>query len=248
MTSNIGAQRQAGCMACHGDQDLTKLIAGHEVSFYVDEKAFAASAHRDLACLACHVDFSYNGHASSKDEWKTIAGLACRNCHTRSWSLYQQGVHGRGGHLKPTCPNCHGSHDIGMLSRDPAARAKLDSRAYQACGRCHRRYWTNYGDYYHGAAYKFGAEDAPACWGCHRAHDIYPSREARSATSASRLASTCGACHEGVRKPFMDYTALVHRGAAVRHSNFIAQGFTTLGNKLASWLDVLARNALAGLQ
>ena len=225
LTFNIGQQGRSGCLVCHSDKNLTKLSAGRQRSFYIAEETIDRSAHRTVSCLGCHLDFNFTApHGKVVADYRVTAGLACRNCHARSYNLYQQGIHGsrlRGNTKSPTCSDCHGSHDIRSISKEPQARAELHARGLQVCGRCHQRYWDNYNDYYHGQAYKRGAPDSPACWQCHRAHDIYNSGKLESATNTESLALTCGACHAGVRPDFLDYTKLVHQGGAVRRTNVV---------------------------
>ena len=67
------------------------------------------------------------------------------------------------------------------------------------CARCHPDEYESYDDYYHGAAYKRGATDAPACWDCHGAHDVLPTSDPNSLMSEQNRADTCGqeGCHQG---------------------------------------------------
>ena len=56
---------------------------------------------------------------------------------------------------------------------------------------------TTYVDYYHGAAYRRGAEDAPACWQCHNTHLILPSANRLSWTNEDNLADHVRAVPQG---------------------------------------------------
>jgi hypothetical protein len=238
LTYNLGEQGRSGCLVCHSDRNLERLSSGRLISFYIDQAMIARSAHRNVNCIGCHQDFSYSTHGRSKLDYRTIASLSCRSCHGAEWNLYQQGVHGKKGKQYPTCADCHGSHDIGLITKDPLARLRLHQSGYQVCGRCHQAYWSGYDDYYHGAAYKRGAPDAPSCWQCHRAHDIYPSKFIGSATNPSRIGSVCSVCHTGVQKQFSAYSTAVHGFARLRRTNLLYRTIVSQFNKGWDWAGV----------
>lgn len=222
LTFNIGQPGRSGCLVCHSDKNLQKLTAGREKSFYISEAVIDQSAHRNVPCTGCHLDFNFQSpHGKASIGFRDVAGLSCRNCHARDYGLYQAGVHGsrlRGNTKSPTCSDCHGAHDIGYITKSPMAAASLHKRGFLVCGRCHQRYWDNYSDYYHGIAYKNGAQDAPACWQCHRSHDIYNSKNPLASTNPANLAMTCGACHGGTQRGFLTYTPLIHTSGSVRQA------------------------------
>lgn len=103
---------------------------------------------------------------------------------------------------KPLCGDCHGAHDIAMLTDNPEGGLILHRRGREVCGRCHTEPWETYNDYYHGRAFKAGAWDAPACWDCHGWHDIYPTDDRRSAVSESNITETCASCHKKAGQDF----------------------------------------------
>ncbi len=192
-----------GCQACHGNPNLTKLSNGLVKSFQV--VGVESSAHRDTTCVQCHVDFTYGPTAPKPKTkvWSINAGMACADCHDHDSQklAYDNSVHAeqiKAGNLtSATCGSCHGGHTIPLTDTKEASMT-VHAAAYEMCGKCHKDYYESYGDYYHGAAYKAGAEDAPACWQCHDYHEIQPKADKESAIYPANLAATCGSgeCHD----------------------------------------------------
>jgi hypothetical protein len=229
---------KAGCMVCHGDRNLIRINGDQYVSYYVDDAVMGASAHgpgpktgpSGLLCTGCHLDFAYKAPHKNTATWRETAKEACSSpgCHKAESDDYGLGVHAiknRPGApdpnatKKPLCGDCHGAHDIKRLTSDPVAKAAFRQDGYQVCGRCHQQQWDSYTDYYHGAAYRRGAPDAPACWDCHGTHDILPSSNLQSPTNAANLVATCGKCHDGANRAFVSYTGLVHRRVQALDAN-----------------------------
>ena len=237
---------KSGCMVCHGDRNLVRLQGNQQVSYWIDEAVIQESAHAGIMCTGCHTDFSYKApHTEAGVDWRETAKLGCKNCHLDAYNTYSLGVHSISfapgeeadpeADVKPLCGDCHGSHAIQMLTDDPAGQAALHARGQQVCGVCHKNEYESYDDYYHGAAYKRGAEDAPACWTCHDSHTILPSSDRRSTVSESQLRVTCGQCHDDVDEGYLTYTDLVHNREEELASN-----------PLYVWL-VRVRDSISGL-
>jgi hypothetical protein len=196
-------------------------------SFWIDEVAYDHSAHAGVICTGCHVDYGYNSpHGSPGGDWRAVAKQACKNCHESEFHEWSLGAHavspvGVGkpdpkAASKPLCGDCHGSHDMPVLKNNPAGQAEVRAQAEQMCGRqgCHADYWANFNDYYHGAAYKKGATDAPTCWTCHGTHDILKSSDRSSPTNAANLGDTnsCGTpgCHQDAGPEYASYASMIH--------------------------------------
>lgn len=262
LSFTLPTSAQSGCMVCHGDPNLVRIENGVTVSMYVSAAQIASSAHATTQCTGCHMDFAYTvPHANAaNDSWRAVAKLACKNCHKESFNAYSKGVHsptptptttatasaatspsvsGSGaGKPKPLCGDCHGGHDIQMLTDNPEAQQAMHADGQRMCGRCHQDYWDNYDDYYHGAAYKHGAPDAPACWQCHRAHDILPSTDRRSSVNAVNLADTCGQCHtHQPNDAYLAYSKFIHGKAQVRANNPVYALFQRVFETVASWFN-----------
>jgi cytochrome c553 len=123
------------------------------------------------------------------------------------------------GKPRPLCGDCHGGHSIPSKT-DSASIEAIRSSALEMCGKCHVQAASTYADYYHGAAYRKGAKDAPACWQCHNTHLILPSANRLSWSSPDNLLTTCGQCHKGtLNDQYTSYAKLVHRKSAVLSEN-----------------------------
>jgi hypothetical protein len=244
-----------GCMACHGNENLIKISEGEAKSFEVT--GVEDSAHTDLTCQDCHPDFKYEEGLDATNLWTVNAGLACMDCHaeedtreavgdTGDVSIvddYRGSIHGeelaQANYDSATCSSCHGGHYIERLDTE-ANKAAFHQDAYRVCARCHLEQWESYDDYYHGAAYKVGAPDAPACWDCHGDHHILPSADAESLMSDENKPGTCGGagagelnCHADSTEEFVEAAGdLIHQRGETREENPLARFF---GN-LFGWL------------
>lgn len=255
---------KSGCMVCHGDRNLIRIKGNEYISFYIPEYVITNSAHgpgpktgpAGVLCTGCHLDFASTTPHKNNENWQRTAKSACRACHTLEDEAFGKGAHAvstKPGQVdakadqKPMCGDCHGSHEIQPL--DAAGKAALHQNGWQVCGRCHRDTWASYNDYYHGAAYKRGAPDAPACWDCHGAHDILPSKDRNSPTNAVNLAETCSGrlagrkCHDGVNDQFLQYGRMVHQKQQLMAQNpvygFIRKVQTGISDALSNIADAV---------
>ena len=219
-----------GCLACHGDENLTKTSQGAPKSYMVT--GLNDSAHRDLSCQKCHTDYEYEDDPDPTPLWQVNAGIACATCHAdeNTWpdeeaaatnkalvDEYNTSIHAKavaGGNLESaTCAGCHGGHYILKLDTEFAQR-QLHGSAYRMCARCHPNEYETFDDYYHGAPYKRGAVDAPACWDCHGAHGVLPSSDPESLMSDQNKPATCASddCHYGTSEEFTQAAeSLIHQ-------------------------------------
>lgn len=218
-----------GCLACHSS-DLPRLDA--------PVTGIEASAHRGTTCQECHPDFKYDDSSNATKLWKVNAGLACEKCHDKEKPLrnaYQGSIHqqriAERDYSSATCSSCHGGHEIESVESTLATRAAYVRRrlsAEQMCGGCHPSSWRSYNDWWHGAAYKRGAVDAPACWDCHKAHDIMQKDDPKSTMKGVTLQKTCGGafvkdqkgCHEGSEEGFAEAgRTMIHGAVKVKDQN-----------------------------
>ena len=219
---------KSGCLVCHGDKNLIVARGDGTVSFWIDQDMYAHGAHAKIACTGCHIDYGYrtpHGQNGAND-WREVAKQACKNCHAQEyadWSLGAHAIRPLGVNQpdpkaasKPLCGDCHGSHFIPILKNNPAGKAEVQKASEQMCGKagCHADFWANYNDYYHGAAYKAGAPDAPACWTCHGTHNILRSTDPLSPTNADNFggSNSCGTagCHQGAGPALSSYAPMIH--------------------------------------
>lgn len=237
----------SGCLACHGSPNLIKASPLGVKSFQV--VGLEASAHREVTCTQCHTDFAYADVQPETNVWYVNAGMSCAQaeCHGTDdaeteknedvVSAYSVSVHGTlvadGELTSATCGSCHGGHNIQRLDTKAARRA-LQMSGEETCRSCHLDRWKSYDDPYHGAAYKASAQDAPACWDCHPAHDILPSDDPASSTSDARLAATCASCHQhkDASEDFVTQTAgMIHGQYEARAINPLLKLFPWLADE-----------------
>jgi|GEM_PF-773043 len=240
LTWTLPTAGKSGCTVCHNDPDLVRVQGGKTVSLYVNTGVLQESAHKDVPCTGCHIDFAYktphSNIALKGDEWRAVAKSACKNCHPQPYADYTSSAHspsGRPGEApgsigtsqssapgkaKPLCGDCHGGHSIPASNNVEAVRAVHLSGA-QMCGQCHAKGVETYVDYYHGAAYKMSAPDAPSCWDCHSSHKVLASTNRESTVNKDRLIDTCKKCHADPRDGYVGYAELVHGKQAVLDAN-----------------------------
>lgn len=225
---------RAGCMVCHGDENLIRLREDRVVSYYVDITELEEGPHAAVQCAGCHIDFAFTApHTLNGDDWRSVAGTACKNCHQEQNFEVGQGAHrievngNTNGQVpldatdKPICSTCHGAHDIMDLGEGTEGSRQMHLDGYEVCGWCHQDYWDSYNDYYHGRAYKRGALDAPACWDCHGWHDIRPASDRESWVHETRLEATCGqsGCHIDPNVDYVAYAELIHGHGDILEAN-----------------------------
>ena len=229
-------QNRWGCLACHSNQSLSKFRDGRQVSLFIDPNIIGNSMHKNIACIDCHTNFSYEEHpAKSPTDFRKVAGLACMKCHPYQAYLYKNSVHGNlalqnklgkiaGKSAQPAlCSSCHGFHDIQSPRFDPYKSKFRAAGGRQVCGKCHTDRYASYRDYYHGKAYKNGANDAPVCWDCHSNHRVLKAKDPDSAVNSDNLTKTCGKCHIEPTPIFTSYAGLIHGRATIVGNNPIVR-------------------------
>lgn len=229
-----------GCQACHGSATLAKAAQGGTKSFTVT--GVQESAHSEVTCQQCHIDYRYDDKPMPSELWTINVGTACADCHAKSDDKesvkaveeYQKSVHAtqlaEGNYDSATCSSCHGGHFIYRLDTDNA-KARMHGSAYRVCARCHDDEYGTYDDYYHGAAYKAGAPDAPSCWDCHGDHLVLPKEDPDSMVSAENVADTCGTkgCHKGTSEEFgVQAAELIHEKVKAEEENPLLRLISTI--------------------
>ena len=141
-------------------------------------RSAAAEAIKNSACMDCHSDKTlYRTNSAGKgislfvDETKLAASV----------------------HKTNACVNCHS--DLTSKHPDDNLPAKAPN-----CAGCHQKQSESYAASVHGLALARGQADSPACSDCHDGHTVVPPSSPESPLHFSRLAQTCGGCHEQVAK------------------------------------------------
>lgn len=229
---------RAGCLACHGDPKIHRVVNGKKESLYISPERFYSSVHKERSCLDCHTDWEFRTHKVKGGGYKKTAGLACIRCHKhdKQYRDYRDSIHARiamggakpsgkeaKGKDAPTCGTCHnaleprGIHYVKKYPKKPKTWrdseywTKYRFSADKVCGQCHMDRFKSFNDYYHGRAYKTKEVDAPTCWTCHNNHDIFRQDEMRSTITDNNLPATCGRCHPDPTISFTSqYAEMIH--------------------------------------
>lgn len=240
----------SGCTVCHGDPNLVRATSEATQSLYVDTSLLQGSAHASTLCTGCHVDFAFDTpHENLKkaqSEWRDVAKAACKGCHEQQFSAVSKGAHsyaprpgedeksivaarlakGKPGHT-PLCGDCHGGHSI--PTSGTAEAVAFRDKGIVVCGKCHDEAYT-YRDKYHGAAYRYGAKDAPTCWDCHGTHEILPATDRRSTIYPRNLIKTCGKCHNNVDVKYVEYAKGIHSDPETAKPNPVQAAYESARN------------------
>ncbi|HVV70021.1 MAG TPA: cytochrome b/b6 domain-containing protein, partial [Verrucomicrobiae bacterium] len=148
-------------------------------------QATAAEEIRNSACLDCHSD-------------KTLSKT---NAAGKEISLFvDEAKLAASVHKTNTCFSCHS--DLTSKHPDDGVAALAPN-----CAKCHEKQSESYGASVHGIALAAGRKDAATCSDCHDGHTILPPASPASPLHFSRLAETCGRCHDQEAK---DVEASVH--------------------------------------
>jgi hypothetical protein len=196
------------CAECHGDVPPTLAQGAHGGG--------RPGGRSAPTCAACH-----GTHDVRPATAQTID--TCGQCHGRQVGEYRQSVHGRarsgkeGGAEAATCASCHGSAHA-LLRKDHPQAPTYHLNLPRTCAGCHanpelaKRHnirvsnaYQLYMDSIHGRALsRSGLLVAANCSDCHGAHDIKERTEPTSRVNAANIPKTCGTCHAGVERTYVE--------------------------------------------
>lgn len=169
---------------------LLALLTG--ILFLPTQKSLAAAIAEPISnssCMDCHGDKSLTTTNAAGKEISLFVDLAKLAASV---------------HRTNSCVSCHS--DIGRKHPDDNVRIKPAN-----CTGCHSAQAESYTASVHGIALKAGRADSAICSDCHDGHTVLPPASPESPLHFSKLAQTCGACHDQVAQ---DVAASVH-GQAV---------------------------------
>jgi predicted CXXCH cytochrome family protein len=181
------------------DEAAPECTSCHEIDIPAKE------VHAKEPCLGCHLGADGvvdedAGHA------EPVSNETCVSCHDRAEKHISRSVHGLGEDT-PSCESCHGKpHNILPSSEWDSRLSAINQN--RTCGRCHKDMMEPYLEGVHArAVLDKGLNDAPACTDCHGTHAMRSSDDKLSGTHFGKIPDTCGDCHEGVLRTFMDESA-----------------------------------------
>ena len=216
-----GGRGPVQCEKCHADRQFlagkAKGERGDSVLF-VPDTLLRDSRHKTLLCADCHAGYN-DGYPHTK---VASVSVSCQHCHEDQGAAYHRSIHAPNFEKKgdaPTCVSCHSSHKV--LGADDRRSPTYPLNVAQLCGSCHNKkaildaYFDKpadstarsaVGDYRHSvhgiAMTKAGLTVSATCSDCHDAHRVLPTDSTESTLHRSNVASTCGACHQGVLATF----------------------------------------------
>jgi cytochrome b subunit of formate dehydrogenase len=169
------------CMMCHANADLVRE-GGNRGSVHVRLEEVRRSAHRKLACVACHT-----GAGGDMPHPADLPAVQCAPCHGDATKTLANRPHGTaGGRGAANCESCHGTHAV-----QPAA-----TMGRAACAKCHGEAVREYSGSLHAQALARGDNEASTCKDCHGAtHEVRSHQDPESPVAHHNLATTCGTCH-----------------------------------------------------
>lgn len=148
--------------------------AGLLVGLLAATAAFAAEEISDSSCMECHADKTLTKTTAAGKEVSVYVDLAKLKASV---------------HKTNTCASCHS--DITAKHPDDNVPAQPIQ-----CAKCHEQQSESYGASVHGLALAQGRKDSATCSDCHDGHTILPPSSPESPLHYSRLAETCGGCHD----------------------------------------------------
>jgi predicted CXXCH cytochrome family protein len=214
VTTNLA---DSDCLKCHARDAIHKVVNGKNVSLHVRVSELQDSAHKNIPCVKCHADVSPT-HERPCD---TAGKVNCASCHAEIGKEYAESAHGQAHALNkkdaPSCADCHGTHHV--LSPKDAKAPTYRANIPQLCGDCHgetgqaarvskvqnSNVVVDYATSVHGAGLKKkGLIQAAVCTDCHAKHLILDHKDSRSSINKSNVSHTCGVCHVGIYKQFVN--------------------------------------------
>jgi hypothetical protein len=211
-SSPVFSASDEDCLACHGDQGL-KSEKGQSV--FVDKEKFSSSVHGQagISCLECHSDLK-----TVKDfpHPAPLSTVDCSGCHGDSFKQLAGSVHdpalNKGRAIIVSCKDCHGTHSI--RAKDDIESTVFPLNLPQTCEHCHLEkvitargveFIRQYEKSIHfQALQKSGLTVSADCGDCHGAHAIRKVNDTTSQVSRKNIIRTCGRCHVGVEKNYLD--------------------------------------------
>ncbi len=220
----------ADCLACHGDQTLSKEENGKPVSLFVDEAKYKASIHGSMfSCTDCHTDVTSAVHEREPQK------PSCATCHADQDAAYMKGFHAKaaksGDKYAARCVDCHGgAHEI-LPAGDPKSKVN-HANIPATCGACHGQKFVmeasghsaqafySYQESVHGKNIAKEGEKSTAavCTDCHGAHDIRNAGDPSSPIFKFKVPDTCAKCHGSEAA---EYKVSIH-GQGIARGNWLS--------------------------
>ena len=199
------------CSVCHDEAQEVYIESVHAGSY--KGVTYKNNDFHTAYCKDCHG--THNILPSDNEKSKTYLlniEHTCGDCHLKPGVIDILGLRGEGpvrayhnsihdiilhediNSGAPTCVNCHGAHDIYMMS-DPRSKFCKFNRA-EMCGNCHEQEKEEYTKSIHWRALQRGHLESPTCNDCHGEHHVLSPQDKKAATNRLNSSSqVCANCH-----------------------------------------------------
>jgi predicted CXXCH cytochrome family protein len=213
------------CLGCHKDNKVNPNKNTH-LDDYKSSFHYLALKNGNIkaaTCSDCHGPHEMKKANDPESQiFKKNIDKTCgqSECHVQQKVDYDGSIHHVGLMTKensdsPTCNTCHGAHQVVTTDSLGNKEGSKQRGIVKLCSSCHasvqiisnndlKNVTKNYNDSYHGLAVRGGSNRAASCESCHGNHNIRPSTDSLSTVHSSNLGKTCGSCHPGADKVFIN--------------------------------------------
>lgn len=213
------------CLGCHKDNKVNPNKNTH-LDDYKSSFHYLALKNGNIkaaTCSDCHGPHEMKKANDPESQiFKKNIDKTCgqSECHVQQKVDYDGSIHHVGLMTKensdsPTCNTCHGAHQVVTTDSLGNKEGSKQRGIVKLCSSCHasveiisnndlKNVTKNYNDSYHGLAVRGGSNRAASCESCHSNHNIRPSTDSLSTVHANNLGKTCGSCHPGADKVFIN--------------------------------------------
>lgn len=203
------SKEDKACLICHDKESPGKTLENGEIlSLGISTKAYVESMHNGTSCEDCHSDIDAKTHGKvkkaikSKRDFSLSMREACRTCHKKKFTQYEDSVHAaliKAGSTKaPVCSDCHNPHTV-------RSTKIITPITDTPCAKCHEDIFKAYAKDVHGLERIAKGKSAPLCANCHQAHDV------KAASMGDGVKDACLSCHKEAvnqHKDWLPNTAL----------------------------------------
>lgn len=213
------------CLGCHKDNKVNPNKNTH-LDDYKSSFHYLALKNGNLkaaTCSNCHGphEMKKASDPESQINKKNIDKTCGQSeCHVQQKADYDGSIHHVSLMTKensdsPTCNTCHGAHQVVTTDSLGNKEGSKQRGIVKLCSSCHasveiisnndlKNVTKNYNDSFHGLAVRGGSNRAASCESCHGNHNIRPSTDSLSSIHPNNLGKTCGSCHPGADKVFIN--------------------------------------------
>lgn len=198
------------CVSCHGNHEIQKPPSDNRQK----TKDYCGKCHTSATLVG-------NYHAMTK-----IDKNNCISCHK---TIDTRMTLPSSVHKNLDCSDCH-NFIANNLKNHPKNLKAIQSAD---CYICHGDIAKIHRESIHGIALSEGIDEAAKCWDCHGSHDIKKVDDPSSKVHPTKLAATCGNCHDNPELAKKFDIALPNPGFVYSrsvHGKLVLQGRTDAPN------------------